>query len=257
MLKATSGINRGKTIAAYGPGAIQSVLDSSSQLFAIQVVGAATSIDQLKYLCRVFPSFSSRLKSADFNAALIQKTICNASSGKAIPSPDEIKTFTAEISTEIWIIQAIGAVESEWGVKKLSQLINGSAASRIGLVGSLAKKDVCAAADVTHKVSRSHQPAQFNLTTLLENSFAPVSKVVLPFVPIKEVIVSPHTKPAENFEKWEPLSQIREEMVGGFKIPPTGPSRPHHSSWEFLPTCILGGSTFGSHQSSFRRLTEN
>lgn len=60
--------------------------------------------------------------------------------------------------------------------------------------------------DVAHKVSRSHQPAQFNLTSLLEN----VSKEVLPFVPIKEVFVRPHTKPAENFEKWEQLSQVRE-----------------------------------------------
>lgn len=48
MLTATSGVNRDKTIAAYGPGAIQSVLDSFSQLFTIQVIGAATSLDQLK-----------------------------------------------------------------------------------------------------------------------------------------------------------------------------------------------------------------
>lgn len=184
-LIASSLIHREKHIAAYHPDAFQTVLNSASELFAIQVVGAATSLDQLKFLCQAASSLSSRLQSGNYNTTLIQTVICNAAGSKTLPSVDEIKTFTTEIATQLWIIQTIGAVQGKLGVKKLSHLINESAASSIGLVGPLAKTDVRAAAAVAEKVARSGQPAQVNLTALLDNSFAPVSKPILPFVPIK------------------------------------------------------------------------
>lgn len=184
-LIAASLIHREKDIAAYHPDAFLTVLNSASELFAIQVVGAATSLDQLKFLCQAASSLSPRLQSGNYNTTLIQTVICNAAGAKTLPSVDEIKGYTVEISTQLWIIQTIGAVQGKLGVKKLSHLINESAASSIGLVGGLAKKDVRAVAAVADKVARSGQPAQFSLTAVLDNSFAPISKPILPFVPIK------------------------------------------------------------------------
>lgn len=184
-LKAGSGIQRDTTIAAYRPDAIQSVLETASQLFAVQIVGAATSLDQLKLHCDVFASSSARLQSSGYDTALIQKIICTAAGRKTIPSLDEIIALTAELSTEIWIIQAIGAVQGKSGVKNLCNMINISAASAIGLQGDLVKKDVCAAAAVAEKVASSGQPAQVTLTAPIEDSLAPMTKIVLPLVPTK------------------------------------------------------------------------
>lgn len=181
--KAASLAQRDTTIAAYRPDAIQGVLETASELFAVQIVGAATSLDQLKFLCHVFPLTSSRLQAGSYDTALIQKILCAAADAKALPSLDEIVALTAEISTEIWIIQAIGAVQGESGVKKLCDLINVSAASAVGLQGDLVKKTVCDAAAVADKVASSGQPAEATLTAPLVNSIAPVSTVVLPFVP--------------------------------------------------------------------------
>lgn len=183
VLKAVSVIQRDTTIAAYRPDAFQSVLETASELLAIQILGAATSLDQLKVLCDVFPASSSRLQAGHYDINLIQKIICAAAGGKAIPSLQEITALTVEVSSEIWIIQAIGAVQGKSGVKKLCDLINVSAASAIGLQGDLVKKDVCAAAAVAEEVVNSGQPAQVTLTAPLVNSLAPVSTVVLPFIP--------------------------------------------------------------------------
>lgn len=182
-LKATTVIHRNITIAAYHPDAIQNVLNSASGLFAIQVVGAATSLDQLKYLCQVFPSMASRMQSGNYNTALIQKIICTAAGGNNIPSIDQIKNLTVELSTRIWTIQAIGAVEGSSGVKKLYQLINPRAASAIGLLGNVVKKDMRTAATVAGKVAHFCKPAQANLTIVPQSYFAPAFNMVLPFIP--------------------------------------------------------------------------
>lgn len=175
------------TIAAYRPDAIQSVLETASELFAIQIVGAATSLDQLKLQCEVFSSSSARLQSSGYDTALIQKIICTAAGGIAIPSLDEIVTLIAVLSSEIWIIQAIGAVQSKSGVKKLCDMINVSSAFAIGLQGNLVKEDVCAAAAVVDKVAKSGQPAQVTLIADIDDPLAPVTKIVLPLVPTQAV----------------------------------------------------------------------
>lgn len=182
---ASANPRRHRLIAAYGPGAKQGALEVASELFAVQIVGAATSLDELKFLCQALPSNSTRLQSQKYDVALVQKIVCAAADAKVIPSQDEIVALTTEISTEIWIVSAIGAVQGKSGVKKLCDLINVPAASAIGLQGVLVKKSICAAAAVAHKVERSGRPAQFTLTAPLVNSIAPVSKVALPLVPIK------------------------------------------------------------------------
>lgn len=182
-LKAASVVQRDTTIAAYRPDAIQGVLETASELFAIQIVGGATSLDQLKFLCHVFPLISSRLHAQNYDTALIQKIFCAAADAKALPSLGEIQALTTDISTEIWIIQAIGAVQGKSGVKKLCDLINISAASAVGLQGDLVKETICDAAAVADKVASSGQPAEATLTAPLVNSIASVSTVVLPFVP--------------------------------------------------------------------------
>ncbi|MCJ1430083.1 hypothetical protein MMC29_007998 [Sticta canariensis] len=182
-LKATPVTHRNVTIAGCHPDAIHNVLDSASGLLAVQVVGAATSLDQLKYLCQIFPTISSRLQSGEYNITLIQKIVCTAAGGKAIPSMDEIKALTAALSTKIWTIQAIGAVEGRSGLKKLFKLINPRAASAVGLVSGLVKKDVHTAAAVAGKVAHFAKPAHANLTTIPPTDFTPTFESVLSFIP--------------------------------------------------------------------------
>ena len=186
-LKAGSIVQRNTIIAAYRPDAIQSVLETASQLFAVQIVGAATSLDQLRLQCEIFSSSSARLQTSGYDTALIQKIICTAAGGNAIPSLDEIVSLIDELSSEIWIIQAIGAVQSKSGIKKLCDMINVSAAFAIGLQGNLVKEDVCAAAAVADTVAKSGSPAQVTLIAPIEDSLTPVTKIVLPFVPAQTV----------------------------------------------------------------------
>lgn len=96
---------------------------------------------------------------------------------------DQIRQLTIEISTFIWIVQAIGAVQGH--VQNLCDIINVAGASAIALQGNLVKKDICAAAAVANKVGSSSKPAALTLTVPTVASIAPVSRIVLPFVPVK------------------------------------------------------------------------
>lgn len=115
----------------------------------------------------------------------MQKIICDAAAGTKIPDLSEITAITIELSSEIWIIQAIGAVQGKSGVKTLCGLINIAAAQAIGLEGDFVKQKVCGAATVAEKVASADQPGQYTITADLVDSIAPVSTVALPFVPTK------------------------------------------------------------------------
>lgn len=172
-------------IPALRADAIQSVLTLASELYAVQLTGSVSASNQLKFLCRDYvPISSSRLQPLGYDIGLIKNILCAAAAGYALPPLELILALTKEISTEIWIVQAIGAVTGHDGVQKLCDLINVEAADAIGLVGDLVKKDVCAAAGVANKVSASKKAESVTLTAPIVKPIAPVSKIVLPFVPV-------------------------------------------------------------------------
>lgn len=171
-------------IPAYRADAIQSVLILASELYAVQLAGSVSTSNQLEFLCQDYvPLSSSRLQPLGYDVGLIKRILC-AAAGDAVPSLELILALSKEISTEIWIVQAIGAVTSHNGVQQLCDLINVEAADAIGLVGDLVKKDVCDAAAVANKVSASKKAESVTLTAPTVTPIAPVSKVVLPFVPV-------------------------------------------------------------------------
>ncbi|MCJ1468753.1 hypothetical protein MMC07_007383 [Pseudocyphellaria aurata] len=176
-------VQRDTTIAAYEPDTIERVLATASELLAAQIVGAADSILTLQTVCQFFPVFTSRLNSQGYDTALMQQIICDSAAGTDVPSLSEVQAVTIELSSEIWIIQAIGAVQGKSGVKKLCNLINNAAASAIGLAGDFVKQNVCGAATVAEQVASADQPEQYTITDPIVNTIAPVSTVVLPFTP--------------------------------------------------------------------------
>ena len=157
-------------------------MEVASELLAIQIVGAATSLEQLKILCDIDLTASSRLNVESYNTGLIHEIFCAAADAETVPPQEEITALTTEKSTEIWIIQAIGAVTGKSGVQKLCNLINVNAASAVGLNGDLVKKTVCNAAAVANEVASSGEQANAILSAPAVYSIAPVSTVVLPFV---------------------------------------------------------------------------
>ncbi|MCJ1463744.1 hypothetical protein MMC07_002353 [Pseudocyphellaria aurata] len=229
--KPTSVLHKNDAIAAYGPHAIQALFDTASELFAIQVVGLATSLDQLKSLCQAATSFTPRIESEYYNSTLIQNVICTAAGETALPSVEEIKRLTVEIVTDLWVIQSIGAVQGKSGIKHLFHLINPAAASTIGLNGHVAKNNLRAAAYVADFVAHSRNPGQVKLAPSLKNStFAPVFEAVLPFIPVKEhhQHKTPRYVPAEI----EVHHSWTSESI------PTGTEEHHHRTPKHFPAGI-------------------
>lgn len=151
-----------------------------SELVSVQAVGAATTQAQLRYLCNNF-SFD-RLGAQFYNVTLVKQIICAGSKPDVLTLLPLIRTLTTQISTDIWIAQAIGAVEGN--VQKLCDIINPVAASKIGLLGDLVKKDVCNAAAVANKVAKQGGTTAVTLTAPVATDIAPLSKVELFFAPI-------------------------------------------------------------------------
>lgn len=146
----------------------------------MQIVGAATSQDQLRFLCKSFSY--TRLANQFYNVTLMQQIICAGSEPADLTPLPLIRTLTTEVSTEIWIVQAIGAVQGN--IQKLCDIINVAAASAIGLLGDLVKKDVCAAAAVASNVARVGGTKAVTLTAPVATSIAPLSELTLPFVKV-------------------------------------------------------------------------
>lgn len=151
-----------------------------SELVAVQAVGAATSQSELDYLCKTFSY--SRLKAQFYNTTLVQQIICAGSKPPVLTFLPLIRNLTSLVSSEIWTVQAIGAVQGN--VQKLCDIIDAKAASAIGLIGDQVKKDVCAAADVASKVAKNGGTTPVTLTVPQVATIAPLSELTLPFVQV-------------------------------------------------------------------------
>ena len=109
------------------------MLNNASILFANQLVGAATSLNELVLLCDHFDT--SRLATQGYNVTLIKDRICAASELPTLQSNSEISDLTSFYSTEIWIAQLITAVLGDTFL--LCDFINVPAADSVGLNATL------------------------------------------------------------------------------------------------------------------------
>ncbi|KAL8793744.1 MAG: hypothetical protein Q9195_003685 [Heterodermia aff. obscurata] len=169
-----------KREAGYVPGTIETVAQIVSELVSVQIVGAATSQSQLRFLCSSFDY--SRLQNQFYNTTLMRNIICAGSQPDTLTPLPLIRNLTTEVSTEIWIVQGIGAVGGN--VDKLCEIIDVDAATAIGLTGDLVKKDVCAAAKVAKQVDRSGKTLPVTLTNPIVASIAPLSQLTLDFAKV-------------------------------------------------------------------------
>lgn len=151
-----------------------------SELVAVEVVGAATSQSELDYLCKNFSY--ARLGAQFYNVTLVQQIICAGSKPPDLTFLPLIRNLTSLVSSEIWTVQAIGAVQGN--VDVLCNIIDPKAASAIGLIGDQVKEDVCAAASVANKVAKNGGTTAVTLTVPQVATIAPLSELTLPFVPV-------------------------------------------------------------------------
>ena len=169
-----------KREAGYIPGTIETVAQLVSELVSVQIVGAATDQSQLRFLCNSFDF--SRLQNQFYNTTLMHNIICAGSQPASLTPLPLIRSLTSNVSTEIWIVQAIGAVEGN--VDKLCQIINVNAATAIGLTGNLVKKTVCAAAKAAKLADRKGTTQPVTLTAPAVANIAPLSKLTLDFAKV-------------------------------------------------------------------------
>lgn len=175
-----------KREAGYVPGTIETVAQLVSELVSVQIVGAATDQSQLRFLCNSFDF--SRLQNQFYNTTLMHNIICAGSQPATLTPLPLIRSLTSNVSTEIWIVQAIGAVQGN--VDTLCQIINVNASTAIGLTGSLVKKTVCAAAKAAKEADRKGTTQPVTLTAPAVANIAPLSEITLDFAK-----VTPTAKP--------------------------------------------------------------
>ncbi len=109
------------------------VINNASLLFANQLVGSATSVAELVYLCNNFDT--SRLATQGYNVTLIKDRICASSQLPALESDSSIKNLTILYSTDIWVTQANATVQGDYFL--LCDFISVLAADSVGLNGTL------------------------------------------------------------------------------------------------------------------------
>ena len=196
--------------AAYVNGTIETVAQLASELVSVQIVGFAEEQSQLQFLC---DSFSlTRLAQQFYNVTLVREIICaGAAAGKkggngvvnGLEPLSLIRNLSTLVSTQIWIVQAIGAVQGvsfflfllyfrycldhtsaeyrKQNVDLLCKIIDPVAAAKIGLSGDLVKTNVCAAAKVANAVKKSGRTQAVTLNSPQVTDIAPLDKLTLSF----------------------------------------------------------------------------
>ncbi|KAL8699469.1 MAG: hypothetical protein Q9201_005996 [Fulgogasparrea decipioides] len=124
---------------------IADILNLSSDVLAIQLVGAQVNSYAFLTLCPYFDF--TRLQASGYNVTAIRSIFCQASDvffAKDLPSLDEVRDLTVDYSSYIWIFQAVGALKNDKNrIQKLCDLIDVPSASAIGQNGDLVKKTIC------------------------------------------------------------------------------------------------------------------
>ncbi|KAG7009267.1 hypothetical protein G7Y79_00003g011350 [Physcia stellaris] len=120
---------------------IDGVYQYSSEQLAAQLVGAATSLQQLKDGCTYAPAFTKRLATQHINTTTITDTICAAAKMPALSTNEDVLNKTAEARTRVWIVTALPACG--YNFNKLCNLIDIDGANSVGLDGAFVKNEIC------------------------------------------------------------------------------------------------------------------
>ncbi|KAL8820979.1 MAG: hypothetical protein Q9191_007404 [Dirinaria sp. TL-2023a] len=118
------------------------VLEYATETFATQIIGAATSINQLKTLCQTMDSLDTRLAQQGYNTTYMKTAICAASKQTALASNDAIRAQVELASSKIWVVQAL---DSTFAANKLCNLYNVDSGNNVGMNGTFVKNELCGA----------------------------------------------------------------------------------------------------------------
>ncbi|KAI4233640.1 MAG: hypothetical protein LQ352_008231 [Teloschistes flavicans] len=136
-------------VAAQAGPTIANILNLSSELLAIQFVGAQTRPGALSGECAYFEG--GQLQAEGYNTTAIKNIICQADhvfSTDNLPSIEQTRNLTIQYSSWIWIFQAIGDLQNDKNrLKKLCSLIDVPSAYAIGQNGTLVKNVICSVAN--------------------------------------------------------------------------------------------------------------
>ncbi|KAL8752648.1 MAG: hypothetical protein Q9184_005665 [Pyrenodesmia sp. 2 TL-2023] len=129
--------------ARAGPTEVD-IRNIATTTFAIQLIGAQTTHAGIESLCEDFDV--SRLITLGYNATILNKVICEASSRLApdLPRPEQVTAYTIQYSSWIWIYQAVGALKNDQNrLRLLCHLIDVPASFSVGQNGTLVKNQIC------------------------------------------------------------------------------------------------------------------
>ncbi|KAI4260337.1 MAG: hypothetical protein L6R42_004092 [Xanthoria sp. 1 TBL-2021] len=137
---------------AFEPVVFQDILNLASDLFAIQLVGAQSRLEQLTNLCVNFDP--TPIISEGYNFTLIHNIFCEAGwatflKGRFdVPDTPTIQALTTTFSSYIWIFQAIGATGNDaHRLSQLCDLINPPSSAAVGHNATLVKNTICGVAN--------------------------------------------------------------------------------------------------------------
>jgi len=117
------------------------VLEYASQTLAIEIVGAATNIDQLKHLCKHIDGLTGRLHQQGYDTVFIKNAICGAANATRLATDAEIQVQTIQASTKIWIVQALGAFKGY--ERAFCNIFSPDLAFGVGLNGTAVIDEIC------------------------------------------------------------------------------------------------------------------
>ncbi|KAL8928621.1 MAG: hypothetical protein Q9172_000836 [Xanthocarpia lactea] len=135
------------------PVTTQDILNLASDLFAVQLAGTKSQLQQLTELCVKFDP--TRLQAQGYNISAIHNIFCeagwatflNGGGYNVIPS-SYTRDTAINLSSYIWIFQAVGALKNNKGrLKQLCELIDVESSFNVGHNGTLVKISICDAAD--------------------------------------------------------------------------------------------------------------
>lgn len=131
-------------MARQSPSIIQGlpgVLEYASQTLAVQIVGAATSLSELKHLCKHVDGLTVRLHQQGYDTNFIKNAICVAANATHLATDAEIQAQTLQASSKIWTVQALASFKGY--ERAFCNIFSPDAASRVGLNSTLVIDEVC------------------------------------------------------------------------------------------------------------------
>ncbi|KAI9707429.1 MAG: hypothetical protein M1836_000390 [Candelina mexicana] len=123
---------------------LQKIIDIASNLLANEVIGVFSSQHQARFFCNVVPV--DKLNAEGLSGGLIKQDICDAGN-QPLLTPSQYQQKTIELSTDIFITQAIASVVGKENHQTLCNILDPAQLAMAGLDAGKVKQQVCAAAN--------------------------------------------------------------------------------------------------------------